>query len=165
MAAVRSCILGSLRRGNVPSHALSIANEVACEMNGGTVITAVVATLDMRTRVLTFANAGHPPPLMLTADGHVFLHSVPGDIPLGIFKHDRASDRPFDIPRQSLLVFYTDGITEHQRDPVRGEAELIHAARLAFERPQPNDAHAVARYVFGAGRGRDDAAAIGLRIG
>jgi hypothetical protein len=57
----------------------------------------------------------------------------------------------------------TDGITEHQRDPIQGEAELVAAAKIVHGLPQINAARAIARRVFRKKRGDDDAAALGLR--
>ena len=163
-AVMRTCIAQALRCGLGPSHALRIANAVACALDGGTIVTALAAILDKRTRVLTFANAGHPPPLLLTLGDHTVLQTVPGNIPLGILTQSDAQDHVVHVPPNAMFVFYTDGISEHRRNPIEGEADLIEAARLAFDRPAFNDADAIARHVLRRGRSRDDAAAIGLRM-
>jgi serine phosphatase RsbU (regulator of sigma subunit) len=166
MAAIRAAILGAIDdRIAVPSEILAIANDAACGYaeGEGVIVTAIVAFLDHRLETLTFANAGHPPPLMLTAQGDAFLQHSPADLPLGVIPSYRGADYVVAMPSDALIVFYTDGITEHQRDPVFGEAELIQASRLVHGRPKLNAARAIARRVFHRSRGSDDAAAIVLR--
>jgi serine phosphatase RsbU (regulator of sigma subunit) len=165
MVAMRAAALRAIREIRIPSDVLAIVNDAACTYDDGdgVIATAIVAILDRRLGTLTFANGGHPPPLVLTADGHAFLHSAPADLPLGIFPSYRAADYIIALPADALVVFYTDGITEHQRDPIRGEAELVAAARVVHGLPQINAARAIARRVFRNARGDDDAAALGLR--
>jgi serine phosphatase RsbU (regulator of sigma subunit) len=164
MAAMRASVLRATREMRIPSEVLAVVNDVACTYDGsGVIATAIVAILDHRLGTLTFANAGHPPPLVLTSDGHAFVQHAPADMPLGIFRNYRAADYVIALPANALVVFYTDGITEHQRDPVRGETELVAAARIVHGLPGINAARAIARRVFQTQRGDDDAAAIGLR--
>jgi len=166
MAAIRAAILGAIDdRIAVPSEILAIANDAACgyAQGEGVIVTAIVAFLDHRLETLTFANAGHPPPLMLTAHGDAFLQHSPADLPLGVIPKYHAADYVVAISADALIVLYTDGITEHGRDPVFGEAELVDAARLVHRRPKLNAARAIARRVFHRSRGTDDAAAIVLR--
>ncbi len=160
---MRCSVLEAIAEHLVPSKVLAVANDVASSRCDGVVVTAVVAILNQDARTLTFANAGHPPPLLLTRDGFSFLQRSPADIPLGIFPHYSAADHMVLLPPDALMVLYTDGITEHRRDPIRGEVELVEAARYAHGRPDLNAACAVAQHVFARGRGDDDAAAIGLR--
>jgi serine phosphatase RsbU (regulator of sigma subunit) len=148
-----------------PSDVLAVLNEIACayEDGAGVIATAIVAILDRRFGTLAFANAGHPPPLVLTDGGHAFLHQPPADVPLGIFPGYVAADYVIALPAGALIVLYTDGITEHQRDPVRGEADLVAAARIVHGLPELNAARAIARRVFRTNRGSDDAAALAFR--
>jgi serine phosphatase RsbU (regulator of sigma subunit) len=68
------------------------------------------------------------------------------------------------LPRDVLMVFYTDGVTEHERDPIRGEAELVQAVQRAYGDPESDAASLIAEEVFRSGRGHDDAAVMALRI-
>lgn len=163
MAVMRAAVLDMLAVTRVPSKVLAGVNHVACSYSGGAIVTSILAVLDRRRGTLCFANAGHPPPLVVSAGRQAFLQYSPADLPLGIFPNYRAADYVVSIPFDALVLFYTDGITEHRRDPVAGEAELVEAARAVYERPDVNVARAVARRVFMTSRGDDDAAAIGMR--
>jgi serine phosphatase RsbU (regulator of sigma subunit) len=165
MTAMRAAVLWAITVIRVPSEVLAVVNSVACTYGDGdgVMATAIVAIVDRRLGTLTFANAGHPPPLVLTSDGHAFLQHAPADLPLGIFAQYLAADYVIALPPDALVVFYTDGITEHQRDPIGGEAELVAAARVVHGLPEINAARAIARRVFQSSRGADDAAAVALR--
>jgi serine phosphatase RsbU (regulator of sigma subunit) len=166
MAAMRATVLRAVHEIRIPSEVLAIVNDSACTYGAGegVIVTAIVAILDRRLGTLTLANAGHPPPLVLTSRAHAFLYHAPADMPLGVFSNYLAADYVIALPSDALVVFYTDGITEHRRDPVRGEAELVAAARAIHGLPRINAARAVARRVFQTSRGDDDAAALALRI-
>jgi Stage II sporulation protein E (SpoIIE) len=164
MEILRKTVLFHMYDNPNPSRILSIANSVAySRRDGGVIVTAIVAIFNRRLRTLTFANAGHPPPLVITPYRHEFLAQAIGDLPLGIFPTHRSSDYAVVLPLGSLIVLYTDGVTEHNRDVIRGECELVEACRAAYDCPQRNVASAIARRVFEGGRGHDDAAITALR--
>jgi hypothetical protein len=55
-------------------------------------------------------------------------------------------------------------ITEHVRDPIAGEDELVAAARWAYARPDPDVAASIAERMLARARGDDDAATIAVRL-
>ncbi|MFD3609929.1 SpoIIE family protein phosphatase [Streptomyces atroolivaceus] len=86
---------------------------------------------------LHWVNAGHPPPLLITADGHTrFLEAGHGPL-LGLSSALHLGlgwpDARADLPPQSTLLLYTDGLVESRtRDIEAGLATLRrHAAALA----------------------------------
>ncbi len=160
-AAVLSNILGNLD----PSKVLSVANTVAYLRRSGVIVTAIVAVLNRRLRTLTFANAGHPPPLMMTSSLHGFLTKSVGDLPLGVFLTHSATNYVVALPADALIVLYTDGVTEHERDLLRGERELAEACRAVYDCRVSEIASAIAEHVFQKYRGHDDAAVAALRLG
>jgi serine phosphatase RsbU (regulator of sigma subunit) len=164
MEILRTTVLLRMYANPDPAKVLAFANTIAySRRDGGVIVTAIVAVLNRRLRTLTFANAGHPPPLVITPYRHAFLAQSVGDLPLGIFPTHRSADYAIALPIDSLIVLYTDGITEHNRDVVRGEGELVEACRAAYDRPVPNLANVIAERIFEGGRGHDDAAVTALR--
>ncbi len=145
MSAMHACIMRAVRHIHDPAAVLSVANEFAFNYNEGVIVTALVAFLNRRLHTMTFANAGHPPPLLLSSDCHAFLEHPPADLPLGIYSQYSAASYVVALPLDAFIVFYTDGITEHRAEPVRGERELAEAARLVYDRPASDDARAIAR--------------------
>lgn len=163
MEIVRASLLRGIHANAELCEILSAANSVAYSISGGIIVTAIVAIVNRRLRTLTFANAGHPAPLMMTPFLHRFLAHAKADLPLGIGPTHRATSYGVTLPDDSLIVLYTDGITEHKRDSVRGERELVEACRAAYDCPAPDLAASIARRVFQRGRGCDDAAVTALR--
>jgi len=76
----------------------------------GKFVTMIYAVLDPAQRTLTFASAGHLPPLLIDGDGGRFLPAERG-MPLGLVGGD-FSEMTVTIPEGSRIVFYSDGITE-----------------------------------------------------
>ena len=164
MTAIRSSILQAMRDIRRPSHILAVANAVATHWLEDVVVTAIIAIVDLRRNIMTFANAGHPPPLLLTGNRHAFLAKSPGDLPLGVLFDYDASDHMISLPPDSLMVFYTDGVTEHDRDSIAGENELVDAAIKAHGTPHVDAARAIAASLLDKRRGEDDAATLCLRV-
>jgi serine phosphatase RsbU (regulator of sigma subunit) len=164
LATMHAAILSALTATQVPSDVLAMANTIAYGSGSAVMVTALVAIFDRRYRTLTFANAGHPPPLVLSGDIHAFLEHPPADLPLGIYARHDAANYVVALPSSALLVLYTDGITEHARDPVRGEVELLDAARRSLENPELDAARAIAGRMLHPVRGDDDASVMALRL-
>lgn len=92
-------------------------------------VTFCYCTIDMAENRLTFASAGHWPPILFHKSGE----AVPlreGGAPLGIFPDRQYEDAGFQLDSgDRLLVLYTDGLTEAtnshgQEFGERGLAEL-----------------------------------------
>jgi sigma-B regulation protein RsbU (phosphoserine phosphatase) len=94
------------------------------------------------TRSVTYANAGHPPPLRLTrADGArpLLIKTEPGDSVLGVFPEIEAQEITIPFPGGSELLLFTDGIYEtRQQGKEHGSYDefLVHLrAALGADRP------------------------------
>jgi serine phosphatase RsbU (regulator of sigma subunit) len=163
MHALRNIFFIAMRAGATPAAVLSLANTFACSRAEDTIVTAIAGVLDSRRREFTFANAGHPAPLLMSADAHVFLTHGVGDLPIGIFAHHDTTEHTVKMPDDALLVLCTDGLLEHTRDLANGERDIIAAARFAYAGRPYHDASAIAAHVLRSGRGSDDAAIIAVR--
>jgi len=75
--------------------------------------TLVVAVLDPQSHRLTLVNAGHMPPLLRSADGSVRSIGVEeAGLPLGIDHEQAYAAHEVAFAPGSVLVLYTDGISE-----------------------------------------------------
>ena len=110
MSATRG-MLRSLAEANCsPSEVLTKLNSLLVEdFPAGRFVTLVYGVLDPSTRELTFASAGHLPPLLISSES-VFVGTDRG-LPLGIVR-GAYSETTVPLPPGSRLVFYSDGITE-----------------------------------------------------
>ena len=163
MAAVHVRVMRAIQHMRDPVAVLSVANEFAFNYGEGVIVTAIVAFFNRRLHTLTFANAGHPSPLLLSRECHAFLEHSPADLPLGLYAQYNAANYVVALPLDALIVLYTDGITEHRRDPVRGEEELAEAARLIYDRTEGDDARGIAGEVLRTGSSHDDASVMVVR--
>jgi phosphoserine phosphatase RsbU/P len=115
-----AALLMSATRGMLRSlaEACCSPSEVLTKLNGllvedfpaGKFVTLVYAVLDPAMRTVTFANAGHLPPLLVDANGPRFLSTESG-LPLGL-SCGKYSESTVNLGPDSRLVFYSDGITE-----------------------------------------------------
>jgi anti-sigma regulatory factor (Ser/Thr protein kinase) len=73
--------------------------------------TCVYAVYDPVRRSLSYATAGHPPPVLQRPDGSTELLPQPSGVPLGVGGVAFESVT-LDVPDGSRLVLYTDGLVE-----------------------------------------------------
>jgi serine phosphatase RsbU (regulator of sigma subunit) len=64
----------------------------------------------------------------------------------------------------SLLVLYTDGLIEVERQIDKGYADLLNAVEREMASPRENFADAIQRRIFTAAEPRDDVAILTLRL-
>ena len=77
---------------------------------------------------LAWSNAGHPPPVLLHADGTARLLDTAPDLLLGMQQATERGDHELTLPAGSTLVLYTDGLIERkQQDIDEGIDRLIAA--------------------------------------
>jgi PAS domain S-box-containing protein len=127
-----------------------------------TMVTAFIGIIDTRARTLTFASAGHPPPLMFASDAISEL--THRGLPLGL--RDAAESAPaatIALPESGMIVLYTDGLIEATRDTDEGERRLSEALASVAESRTEFPAEAIQRLVLREGA-NDDVAVLTLHI-
>ena len=75
-------------------------------------VTVFVGVLDMKTHYLTYCNAAHNAPVMITAEGECSLLEVETNLPIGVEDRYAYGEQQVDFPPGSALLLYTDGLTE-----------------------------------------------------
>jgi PAS domain S-box-containing protein len=92
-----------------PAEVMARVNRLVISGEEEAMATALYLVVDRETGEVTFASAGHPPPLVLSADGARFLEggrSVPvGAAEPGVFREATAV-----LPKGASLLLYTDGL-------------------------------------------------------
>jgi len=93
--------------------------------------TLVYLVFDPDSCELTFANAGHPPPLLIPEEGEPFYLQDGLAPPLGAFERESAEATVLLVPGSTLLLF-TDGLIERRGTPLdEGLARLRSEASSA----------------------------------
>jgi serine phosphatase RsbU (regulator of sigma subunit) len=94
--------------------------------------TAIYGVIDTARRKVTYASAGHHPPILAKRGADPVIMPNHG-FPLGVEVNlpDLIREHEFTYESGSLLVLYTDGLIEFSHDVAEGEARLLKAARDA----------------------------------
>ena len=102
-----------LRQGVPLATVVPELNHLLFRNSGGEkFITAFLGIYNRRTRQLEFVNAGHNDPLLVDDNGRV-ITLKDGTVMLGIMEElPMLKVGHIEIPRHSLLLLYTDGLTE-----------------------------------------------------
>ena len=128
MASVRQSIRTAVLINPDPEAVLDAVDRIVRAMGHGRFVTAFVAVFDPVCGEFVFANAGHPPPLLRHAGGGI-VELTHGDLPLGLRQPGDTEATVATIEPGSLLVAYTDGLTEFERDPETAYARLLESVQ------------------------------------
>ncbi len=120
MASVRQSIRTAALINPEPVAVLNAVDRIVRAIGQAPFVTAFVGVLDPVSFEFTFASAGHPPALLRAADGTI-VSLAEGDLPLGLRGPTEDGARTIEIAPGSVLLCYTDGLTEFDRDPIAGE--------------------------------------------
>ena len=119
-----------------------------------------------RTTV-TLSSGGHPPPLIVRADGRAEWVELPGTL-VGILEDARFEDRELMLGPGDVLLLYTDGAVELRRgDLAFGDRRLKESLRAHAGMSAEHVVDAVARHIeeeLRSGAARDDVALLALRV-
>ena len=147
-----------------PNVMLDVADKTLRLLDPDGYATALAAVYDRAAATLVFASAGHPGPVLRTADGRIAEFASPGLL-LGL--RDRAQRATALVPAApgSTVVFFTDGLVEATRDITEGYRRLHEALGRDDVVRGPRPAHAIVRHVLAGAAATDDIAVLVTRIG
>ena len=98
----------------------------------GIMTTVVLAILEPGTGTLRFTNAGHPPPLLVHADGSAaYLEERPSP-PMGVLATPRYQQHTAHLKPGATLVLYTDGLIEASTEVLDVGLERLRGAATAM---------------------------------
>ena len=133
MGQLRSLLRGIAHySGAGPAEVLHGLDQAIADMHTDTLATAAVARLERADgngwRRLRWANAGHPPPMVLAPDGQVsVLGGDLGDLMLGVDPTTERAEPVTTVVPGEIVLLYSDGLIE-RRDSTLDEG----MARLAM---------------------------------
>jgi len=118
--------------------------------------TALFGVFDNEGETFEYANAGHPAPLLVRADGSEAFPEN-GGLPLGSIDFPHPI-RSVHLEPGDTLVLYTDGAIEESRNVETGEQRLVTAAAALHAKEGRVGAKELHRAVLGEVPPRDDVA-------
>jgi GAF domain-containing protein/anti-sigma regulatory factor (Ser/Thr protein kinase) len=161
MASMRQVIRGVAQVYADPIAMLDAADRTLKTEYPETFVTAFVGVLDPVARTFAHASAGHPAPFLRDAAGGVTPLGTSG-LPLGLrVRGEIATTTP--LPPSGLLVFYSDGLIEAERNVVRGYERLMATLARPEIASSSTPAGALYRAMLKRG-GNDDVVVLTLRL-
>ena len=112
MAMVKSMLSAYIKHTLDPAKALNLINNELCAENPERIfVTLFAMIIDIETGEITFANAGHNPPVIISRNGAEYIALKHGTA-LGFFKDVGIENEELKLSSGEGLLLYTDGITE-----------------------------------------------------
>ncbi len=134
MGQLRTAVRAYARLDMPPADILEFLDGVVRDLAHDQIVTCVYAVYDPGDGSLTWASAGHLPPLLLTADGDVErLGGVAGP-PLGTGLL-ALSDNRLPLPTGAGLALYTDGLVESRHSDIDDGIDLLRRTLLDLDVP------------------------------
>ncbi len=132
MARAKTLFEAAAARLRDPAETLAEVNRGLCRENGsGMYVTAVCGVLDTANGELSFACAGHEPPIHLQADGPPLRLQAEGGTVLGLLHPAAFPANRVRLAPGEGIVAYTDGVSEafDSADELFGDERLAAALR------------------------------------
>ncbi|HUY11790.1 MAG TPA: PP2C family protein-serine/threonine phosphatase, partial [Candidatus Dormibacteraeota bacterium] len=144
-----------------PESVLRTANDVLFLNDQVSITTALYGMIDTVRRTVTYASAGHHPPVLAAANGQAQLLPNHG-FPLGVESQMPSAIRTHEFAYESgsLMILYTDGLIEFDHDMLHGEQRLLAAASTAVQSRPEHPARFIVDEVLGGSVAGDDIAVL-----
>lgn len=124
MVVLRNALRGLAATGAGPARLLGWLNTVAHHLTEQATATVVCGVYDPQTRVLAWARAGHPPPVLIH-DGTAAALPLPGGILLGAAAEAEYEESRLALVPGDRLLMYTDGLIERRDRSVEKALEQL----------------------------------------
>ncbi|WP_189135238.1 ATP-binding SpoIIE family protein phosphatase [Wenjunlia tyrosinilytica] len=127
MGSMRSVARTLMALDIAPERVLARLDLAARDLEEDQVATCLCAVYDAATATFRMASAGHPPPLLLFADGEAQYVDVPvgGPIGAGVIPYDPVECR---APDGGGLLLFTDGLIKSRTEDLDTQLELLREA-------------------------------------
>ena len=160
MARLRGALAGLAITGSPPERLVGWLNDLVHHVAPEHTASVIAGYFDPASRTLTWAQAGHPPPVLVRGTCARPLRQPPG-ILLGAGQEEYEA-ATLALSPGDLLLLYSDGLIERRDRSVEvGVAELSAAVRGIAD---PERAIAAAVRAFGSTDPEDDTCLVALRV-
>ncbi len=113
MMSSRTLLKGTAIGGGSPAEVVAQVNDLLYEQNEAAMfVTVLYAVYDPETSKLTYACAGHDPPLVVHPDGSSTSLPLTGGLALGVVPQFDFGENTVSVAPGDTVVLYTDGVTE-----------------------------------------------------
>jgi anti-sigma regulatory factor (Ser/Thr protein kinase) len=139
MGQLRSASQAVLLRACGPAEALTDLDTFAGRIPGAECATMFCAVIDHAAGTVTYSCAGHPPPILVTAEGEYRLLDQARSLPLGMLPDGwERQQATAALPAGATLMLYTDGLVERRSRPLDAgiDAAAVAVAERAGDHPE-----------------------------
>ena len=113
MAVSRTLIRATGLRGMQPAECLYYVNNLLCnESISSMFVTVFYGIIDTKSGDLTYTNAGHNYPYIISDKGNISKLELPDGLVMGIMENIKFDTKKHTLQKGESIILYTDGITE-----------------------------------------------------
>jgi serine phosphatase RsbU (regulator of sigma subunit) len=160
MARLRGALAGLAITGSPPDRLVGLLNDLVHTVAPEHTASVMAGYFDPATRALTWAQAGHPPPVLVRG-GAARPLDPPHGILLGAAQEVYQAAR-LDLCHEDLLLLYSDGLIERRDRPLdEGLATLCAAVRGVSD---PERAIVAALQALKTADSEDDTCLVAVRV-
>jgi serine phosphatase RsbU (regulator of sigma subunit) len=161
MASLRYAIRAFANEGDPPGIILTKLSRLMDISHEGHFATVLCAAVNVQSRTLTIANAGHLNPLLVSNSSASIITTEVG-VPIGVTRSAHYDQVSVIVPERATVLAYTDGLCERRGETIDAGVERL---RLATARADA-DIESVLDDLIAAqadGTGHDDIALVGVK--
>jgi serine phosphatase RsbU (regulator of sigma subunit) len=163
MGQLRSAARAMLIEEKDPAEVLAALDRFAASTDNAFGATVACAVIDRSDGSLTYARAGHPPPLLIGPKGCKWLDG-PGGPPLATVDGAQRLNHVVPLVSGDVVVLYTDGLVERRGEVLdEGMARLQAATQAAYGAPVHQMADSIMRDLV-VGDASDDVVLVVKRL-
>jgi serine phosphatase RsbU (regulator of sigma subunit)/anti-sigma regulatory factor (Ser/Thr protein kinase) len=127
MAQLRTALRAYAAEGHPPAVVVERVNQLMWQLGPTSMTTLAYVVIDPELESLELVNAGHPPPLIVRADGEASFLPLQGNVALGASALARYRADPHPFETGATLVLYTDGLVEARGKSIEDGLERLRA--------------------------------------
>ena len=135
MAVTRALFRTVSAHESEPENIISHINKTIAEDNDTSMfVTLFVGALDLKTGHISYCNAGHDAPVLISKDGkRIEMLTVENNLPVGVMSEWKFKSQENTIENGATIFLYTDGLTEAENTEHGqfGEGQMLQMARIA----------------------------------
>lgn len=137
MGQVRTAARAYALEGHGPAGVTAHLDSLVQSLDGDHMATMVYLEIDSGSLEVRYTRAGHPPPILLGADGHAAALETGGSVPLGVMSSPAHAESALALEPGASVLLYTDGLIESRSHVL--DAGLKRLCELAESGPSVPD--------------------------
>lgn len=131
MGQLRMAVRAYALQDSAPASVMARLHQLASQPPAATMTTLLYLVFDPDSRILTFANAGHPPALRVSAGDAAYLGEATSP-PLGVSTAGTHVESSVELAPGTTLLLYTDGLIERRGVSIQDGLDRLQALSLTL---------------------------------